>query len=228
MILDPALATKAIITVVTSIIATAIKIIYKPTKRISCIVSFYGNLEEGNSKPESKKNVILEFRNSGSKSIIRKDFHKPIVLDFKNGSKVSSYQIKDKNPSNIEVYHRKENNKILILPDLMNKNEYFKVDIILKKHEENSLFIFHRMIDVKFNASKKSDLNYIDFIKIGLSFILFLFIMYWIYSSIGTLDSNSDIFKEFIIALLKSLLMLPIVYSIMNITLPRKKVEHIF
>ncbi|MGE6440715.1 hypothetical protein ACQKC9_04005 [Psychrobacter sp. NPDC078409] len=228
MILDAAIISKAIIAVISPIVAAAIKIIYKPRKRISCVIFLDKNLKNTELETESKQCITLEFHNSGSKSLTKKDFHKPVVLDFKNGSKIISYQIYDKNPSNVEVYTRKEINKILILPDLMNKNESFKLNITLKRFEENSLIILHRMIDVELKVSKKSDTNFIDFIRILLSLIVFCLIMFWIYNSIGILENNSDIFKEFVIALSKSLFILPIVYFIIHIRLPRKKIEYVF
>jgi len=75
---------------------------------------------------------VLKISNNGNIPIMKKDYDKPITIKINNKSKIVNYKVGDKNPENIDVLLKSENNNIIIEPLLLNPTDFILLEIITK------------------------------------------------------------------------------------------------
>lgn len=152
------------------------------------------------NNPIEQVNLIeVEIKNSGNEIIEEKNFVDPIQLNFGIDSEILTYNIINKNPSNMKIHYEINKDasnyeKLFIKPRLMNSKDKFTVKLLVSKMRE--IQVEGRIEGVK-KIRNESDFE-VEFANIITPFIFLLVGIYLLYTTIF-IKKTSDIKEYFLI-----------------------------
>lgn len=85
---------------------------------------------------ENPSLIVLKFINDGNQPIIKIDFEEDVIIKFSEGSNILQCFHSEKYPENLQLVFSHNENIVSFQPMLLNKNEYFTLNIILDNYSE--------------------------------------------------------------------------------------------
>ena len=155
----------AIVTVLTIIATIIIYLLQKKNKRLTYKIEQKTKIISYSDEVQGKLKIFYEstqvnevflveikFENSGNVSILPDDLKKNLSLIFNVKSKILSIEIINKKPENLEIKIQNQDNKLEIIPLLLNPSDSFCIKLII-----NNFSNFH--IDERIVGIKKIELR---------------------------------------------------------------------
>ena len=91
--------------------------------------------------------IVFGLKNSGTESILPRDFDRPTILSFKENVEVLSWQVIKEHPTNLRAEVTLKNNQFEVMPLLLNCGDYITLQALVSA-ENPSISADIRILDI--------------------------------------------------------------------------------